>query len=428
MKDTKAIQSRTSTAKIHYKMDGNSWAMFLFLPVLSLYNAVKNIRAQYAVNSIWLFCGYFGLTFVIAAGSNADSSRIAAELGHMYDSKLTLDTLIGFFYNPITRQLDIVQSLILFIVSRFTDSAKILYAAFGMLFGYFYSRNIGYIVHQTNTKDNWFAGLLLVSFALVIPVWYINGFRYYMAAQVFTFGLLPFLFEGKTNRWFFVILSVLIHWSFFIAIGITGVYILLRNRIHLYYLLFAFTFFISILNLDIIRTLFESYAPAIIQESRSGYLNEAYQETVSSSKQGANWYVSGHFEALKWLIFVLVGYLYFYQKKRLTSQKGLFRLFNFSLLFFAFINLFSVAPSMGRFYVIPVMLFLGLFYLVTKNNTFTLPVLSKQLSTPILLLFIIVRIRIGFDYAGAMLIFGNPILAAFISNETPLIAFIKMIL
>lgn len=401
--------------------------MFLFLPVLSLYNAVKNIRAQYAINSIWLFCGYFGFTFVIATGSKADSVRIAAELGRMYDSELTLNTLIGFFYNPITGKLDIVQSLIQFIVSRFTDNYKILFTVFGLLFGYFYSRNIGYLVHQTNTKDSLFSGLLLMSFAMVNPIWNINGFRYYMAAQFFIFGLLPFLFEGKTNRWFFVVLSVLTHWSFFTAVGISGVYILLRNRINLYFILFVFSFFVSFLNLESTRTLFENYAPDILIESRSGYLDEGYYEKLKSREESANWYLSGHFEALKWLIFGLVVYLYFFQKKGLTNQKGLFRLFNFSLLFFALINLFSVAPSMGRFYVIPVMLFLGLFYLFTKNNKYWLPMGLKLLSIPILLLFIIVRIRIGADYFGAMLLFGNPILAVFISDEIPFIDFIKTV-
>lgn len=428
MSKKRSIQAVRPVATVQPRgsFDGNNIAMFLVLPALSLYNAIRHIRASYAMNAIWLFSGYFGLTFVLASGSSADSARIVQGLLDMHESRLSFEVLTSFFYSEKTGQLDIVQPLITFIISRFTDNPKILYMVFGLLFGYFYSRNIGYIIHKTMPKKSWYSAFLLISFALVVPVWFINGFRYYMAAQVFIFGVLPYLMEGSRKRLYYALFAGLIHWSFFIAIGLLFAYMVIKNRTLFYYVLFVTTFFISLLNIEIIRTLFESYAPAVVQETRAGYLGEAYGEVISEKNTSVNWYVNGHFEALKWLIFALASYLYLAKKSLLKSEKGNYNIFNFSLFFFGFINLFSVVPSVNRFYVIPVMLFLAVFYMISKDRRFTLPPMARQVAIFILLLFILVRIRIGFDFVGALLLFGNPLVALFVDNQTPLIEFVKM--
>jgi hypothetical protein len=49
----------------------------------------------------------------------------------------------------------------------------------------------------------------------------------------------------------------------------------------------------------------------------------------------------------------------------------------------------------------------------------------KKIGVPLLLIFIIVKLRFAFDYTGASLILGNPITAFFIENEIPLIDFVK---
>ncbi len=408
-------------------MDTNNIFVFLLLPAVSIYNAIRNIRTSYAINLIWLFCGYFGLTFVIDLESSFDSARIARELIRMHNTKLSFDILISYFYSAETGQLDIVQPLLTFIISRFTASPKILYAFFGLVFGFFYSRNLGYIIHKTNAGQGWFTALLLISFAIVVPVWYINGFRYYLAVHVFSFGALPYLFDGKKNRLLLIVFSVIIHWSFFIAAALMIAYILLGNRLTLYYLFFVITFFISLLNLEIINSIFQSYAPEALLITRSSYLSENYNIVVKESKQISSWFLDGHFEYLKWFIFFMVNLLFFKKRKLLKINLGIYNVFNFSLFFFGFINMLSVVPSVSRFFVIPTLLFLAVFYILSKDQRFQLPILLRNLSMPVLLLFIVVRIRMGLDFAGALLLFGNPLIALFIQSETSLLNFIKMI-
>jgi len=47
------------------------------------------------------------------------------------------------------------------------------------------------------------------------------------------------------------------------------------------------------------------------------------------------------------------------------------------------------------------------------------------ISSPALILYIIVKIRIGFDFLGLAAILANPFIAPFITNDIPLIELIK---
>ena len=179
--------------------------------------------------------------------------------------------------------------------------------------------------------------------------------------------------------------------------------------------------------MDIIRQWFESYAPAIIQESRSSYLNDAYKEGIEKSYQSVNWYVRGHGEALKWFVFVSFVYIYLRSIKKIKIHKQLYNLFNFSLLFYAVVNVLSVIPSVGRFYTVANMLALAFIFLNLQMLPDNYSPWLKKIGVPLLLIFIIVKLRYAFDYMGASLIFGNPVAALFIENEIPLIEFVKSI-
>jgi hypothetical protein len=184
----------------------------------------------------------------------------------------------------------------------------------------------------------------------------------------------------------------------------------------------------TILEFQEIRTLFETYAPAIIQESRSGYLNESYREGVNENLMATNWYVIGHLEAMKWFVFAAVSVLFFKGAAKLRQQPQLYNLFNFSLLFYSVFNVFSVVPSVVRFSTIGNILFLGVFFLSVHLLEDPFPRILKLAGIPVLLLFIIVRIRIGFDYTGILLFIGNPLIAAILESQSPIIDFVKLLL
>lgn len=409
----------------------NIWGWFiiyLIWPFGALLKSFSWVRTKEAKNLVWLFCVYFGFTFVIKEGSFADSSRIARELHEMSRSGIGLNELLGTFYTTGSKNIDVIQSLITFIVSRFTADARFLFAVFGLVFGYFYSRNIWLIMNKTNMRIGIFSGLVLLAFVFVDGIWNINGFRFNTAIQVFVYGSLSYFLEGNKRKLWITAAVILLHWSFAIAFAILLIYVFLRNRSWIYFALFIISFFVASLQMDIVRTWFESYAPVMVQESRSGYLNEHVIEARENMQSTANWYVRGHVEILKWFVFASIVYIYLWGIKKIKKHKQLYNLFNFSLLFYAIINILSSIPAVGRFYEVASMLSLAVIFLNLQMIPANYSPWLKRIGVPLLLIFILVKLRFAFDYMGASLVFGNPITAIFIENEVPLIDFIKSLL
>jgi hypothetical protein len=409
----------------------NIWGWFiiyLIWPFGALLKSFSWVRTKEAKNLFWLFCVYFGFTFVLKEGSFSDSARIARDLHEMSRSGISLNELLGTFYTTGSKNIDVIQSLITFIVSRFTDDARFLFAVFGLVFGYFYSRNIWLIMNKTNVHIGIFSGLVLLSFVFVDGIWNINGFRFNTAIQVFVYGSLSYFIEGNKRKLWITAAVVFLHWSFLIAFAILLIYIFIRNRSWIYFALFIISFFVASLQMDIVRNWFESYAPAMIQESRSGYLNEHVIEKRESMASTANWYVRGHVEIIKWFVFASIAYIYLKGINKIRKHKQLFNLFNFSLLFYAIVNILSSIPSVGRFYEVANMLSLAVIFLNLQMIPDNYSPWLKRIGIPFLLVFILVKLRFAFDYMGASLVFGNPISAFFIEHQTPLIEFVKSLL
>jgi hypothetical protein len=180
--------------------------------------------------------------------------------------------------------------------------------------------------------------------------------------------------------------------------------------------------------MDIIRQWFESYAPAIIIESRSGYLNQGYKENIEQVYANANWYLRGHEEVMKWFIFISFSFIHLKEHKIMKLDKQLFNLYNFSLLFYGIVNVFGGVPSMGRFYAVGYMLCLAFLFLYILKMKRSYGDLINSLVLPALAIFIIVRLRMALGFMGASLLFGNPLTASLIDYESPLIEFIKGLL
>lgn len=422
------LKARKKSILSEQRLDKKSLVLFLVWPLAAMWRAIRNYRAPYAMHIAWLFCVYFGFTFILAQGSSADSERISMRLVQMAGSEITLPNLFSFFYSPETGELDIVQSLLIFLVSRFSSDHRILYAIFGLFFGFFYTRNIWLIIAKTGKANNIFTGLVLLGYIIAVTIWDINGFRFNTAVHVFLYGLLPyFLLNNKKKLWASVF-AILIHWSFVLPFIVFLIYILLKNRPRVYYVFFVVSTFMTILEFQAIRTLFETYAPAIIQESRSGYLNESYREGVTENLMATNWYVRGHLEVIKWYVFAAASVLFFKGTAKLLKHPELYNLFNFSLLFYSVFNVFSVVPSVVRFITIGNILFLAVFFLSIQFLQNPFPRILKLAGIPALLLFIVVRIRIGFDYAGILLLIGNPVIAALLESQSPIIDIVKFLL
>jgi hypothetical protein len=402
----------------------NNFIFFLLSPFLGFIQAFKYHREAWAKNSIWLFVIFYGYTMY--RPEIMDATRYVLSLINLYEKPLTWDVFISNFYSDDSDSVDIYQPLVTFILSRFTKDGNILFAVFGTVYGYFFSRNIWMVLDFSRARkvDNKF-WLLIVAFICVLGFWHLNGVRMFTAAHVFFYGAFQYLVNNKRNGIAFVFSSMLIHFSFILPIGFFLLFVFVRISWRILYFLFISSFFISSLNISAVRTGLESVAPSFLLPRVESYTNDEYLESVTDLNESVNWYVKIHADSLMWAIAVLFTIIYFSKSSRFKDDKSFSNLFGFSLLISSVGNITSLLPSGGR-YVLLAQLF-GVALLVFYYVRFKVDLFARWLVllSPLLFFFIIVSLRISFDTISVMTILGNPILALFFDLPFPLINFFK---
>ncbi|MEZ4841525.1 MAG: hypothetical protein R2821_08455 [Flavobacteriaceae bacterium] len=173
-----------------------------------------------AKNIFWAFCAFYGFTFAIGKESvGTDILQYMAELQYLHEqSQLGIAGVIDYF--KVKGDVDIFRTILSFILSRFTDSQVILTLVYAVIFGFFYSRNVWYIFSLIENRLTILEKMIFLSIILLIPIWFINGFRMWTAFHIFMYGLLPFIFEKKKIGIFFMLLSfwyIFLYNSYFLS-------------------------------------------------------------------------------------------------------------------------------------------------------------------------------------------------------------------
>ncbi|MFD1316094.1 hypothetical protein [Namhaeicola litoreus] len=398
-------------------------AMFLVSPILTVYFAFKNKNEKWSKNILWFFAIFFGYTLILTS-EGIDGYVYWQDLVIMHQRNTNFNYLKDSIFNS-GESVDFIAPILTYIVSLFTNSAKVLFAVFGLIFGYFYSRLIWYLIKNESERLSFNKILLLTCFALTNPLWNINGFRFWTASIIFVYGVCFYLLNGqKKKKLFIIILTPLIHFSFSAAVLIFILYIFIGNRTFIYFALFFSTIYYSILNFEFLQNISYVYLPEAYNNRVIGYTNEAYGEQVDLRKLSINWYVSIHNIVIIWFTRISLLLLFLFRKSIIANNSKFENLFAFTLLFYSYANVMSNIPSGARFLTIAIML--TFFILIRYYQYFNIGMKKFiVLGTPILIMFIIVRLRMGFDFINITAIFGNPMIAFFYENTMPLIDLIK---
>lgn len=406
--------------------------LWLISPLLSLYFSLKDIRNPKILPAFVLFSFFFGLSFVVpenVAGS-ADAARYAEELRLLNNSSFGLTEISNYLYNPETKKIDIYQPLTTWLISLFTDSPRWLFAVFGLVFGWFWFRNIQLVIKYAPHKMDWALVTLFILFALTNPIWQINGVRMWTAAQIFAYGVFLLFLAKRKSGYYYCAASILVHFSFIIPFALLLAYHLIPNKnTKVFFLLYVGSFTVNELNIETIRQYFEML-PDVFQ-SRKGYLNEAYVERFMEGRASGGstgWHVLLSRKIQTYFFFLSTVLIYIELQFRQIKISRLFRgIFNLALFFSAFANIASNLPSGGRFYVIAntIMIVAFILFYSERVNNLSFYRTALKVAMPFLLFLIIFKIRVGFDYMGVVTILGNPIIAVFAPNEIPLIDFVK---
>lgn len=392
--------------------------VFLIWPLLSVISAFKQYNKTWAKNIIWAFCAFYGFAFAIGAESEgSDIVRYVARLEYLNGVEMGFSDAINHFLE--SGQLDVLNTVITILVSRFTGSQEVLTTIYGIIFGFFFSRNLWYVLERLENKLLPITILLLVCFFLIIPIWELNGFRFWTASHIFIYGLLPFLFEGKKKGILISAASILVHFAFIVPVGILCVYLVAGNRLVLYFCFFVATFFISEIDIEAFNNLLETYAPEILQDRTASYRSESQVENYrEGAPESLRWYAVWYGRALKWSIMGFLVVLFLKGRTFFKENIRWLTLFSFTLLFYAVANLLSSLPSGGRFHAIAEMIALALIILYIQNREQEVVMERFVLAaTPALLLYVIVAFRTGLYSMSATVVFGNPIIALFFTGE-----------
>jgi len=396
------------------------WIFFFINPFVSMVFTFLDFTSTNAKNIFWAFCTFYGLTFAIGTeSSSSDITRYVLELQLLFrQDQYTITDILQYF--AASGEVDILRTFLSYIISRFTDSQAVLTTVYGFIFGFFFSRNIWYIFSFIGRKLTIIEKLLIFSLILVVPIWFLGGFRMWTAFHVFMYGLLPYILENKKKSLPFVYLSFLVHFSFLVPIFILLTYFVLGNQLKLYFFVFIISIFMTDVNVNIVNQYVEQYVPTMLDERTSGYRNEDKVALVKENLENStkNWYAVWYRKIMSLALILLLFYFFLFANPLIKFIPEWKKLFSLTLMYYSFANIFINMPSGVRF--LSFSFFLTLTMLILYINQFKNDSKIKDLImvlSPAFILFIVVSIRMGFYNTSISTIMGNPLLAIFTAGE-----------
>ena len=406
----------------------------LIYPLWALFLSFRHFRMSQAKNLFWLFCGFLGIIHIFSPEimmDEYDGYRIAQQFVTFNQSTISWDTFFASFYREDGMFVDIYLPLTSYLLSLVTDNPRWLFFVFALVFGFFYSRNIWFMLDKFPERTGFPLVLLTLCFILICPIWIIDGGRMGTAIQVFVYGALPCLYNADKSKLIWCFAALLVHFSMIIPLSVLLLYYFIPKSINPLLCFYVISLFISELDLTFVRNFLYDYAPPFLLRRVDIYTNETYAQNIMEAKSSLNFYVEGSKMIVRWVITFLFLGVCLWGKESVKARKELKELLCFSLFVYSISNVLSLIPSAGRFIVLSQMFSLAsliLFYAFIKQSKYeqkNLEVVFRLM--PLLLLFpIIYSIRVGCDYYGVSL-FSNPVAVLFVDDNQPLIQYIKSI-
>ncbi len=391
-----------------------AYLSFLISPIFSLGFAFQNYKQVWAKNIVWAFIAFYAYHFV----PPNESSDIWGYIGRFEEyggENYKITDFILSLYSQGSSTLDVVEPLVSYLLSQISNNYKVLLLAYGIIFGYFYSRNIWFFLDQFKGRIKIQTIFILLLFFVTIGIWNLNGFRFWCAAHIFIFGAYNFLILKKNKGVYFLLLAVLTHIGLLLPVAMVLFFRFIKKiPIQTLFIGFLFTFFFAELNLESVRNLVTNYSPGFLQGKLTAYTSEAYVEVVNQRAMRNTIFnvVSKYIRTLMVLFFIVVLYL---NRERLKSI-NLYYLFGFTLFLGIISNFMSQMPSGVRYLNISDFLLYGTFLCFVQNNTrYTFDKLLFIL-LPLVLFYVIYNFRIIGMYTFSIHHFiNNPIVSLFIN-------------
>ncbi len=408
--------------------------IFLISPLISLALAFRNYNTNWARNIVWLFVVFYALSFSIPSEtSDANDYKLMVESWYRQDIRFS-DFISNFYkvkpnYHFRLPFDDIFNPGLAYLVSRFTDNFRVFYFFVGLVFGFFYSRNIWFLIDFLKIKIKPIHILILIAFALVIPFWNLNSVRMWTAAHVFFYGAATYIIKGKQKQGLvFVLIPFFIHFSFVLPILVFATYLVTGPRLKVFFYAFLITLFINEIDFGAVRNLLTSFLPDFLHANVETYTPDEriLAERAAFGVKKKSWHAVYYTSVLKWTVYILVIYTYAFCKDIIRLNPKIYSIYSFALLFLSFANFSSLMPSGGRFLLIAYLFVFVSFFIATNYSEFYARMKNLiYLVSPGLLFYGLVSLRIGFDSLNVNILGNFFTFLYFGSVELPLIELIK---
>ncbi len=387
---------------------------FLLMPVIPLWYAIINFKVKQYHFFILAFVFLAGYNFNPGSGSDGE---VYANLFKDFSNFSFLNFLdqISGIYSKNSELLDLYSTLLLFIVSRFTDDPAIFFAITGIIYYYFFLKLIYLVRSIVPVQTSKYYLPFLIGCVFIFDLFLgINGIRFALAFVIFSYGALLYLINNKANALIIAGTSILVHFSLFYSFLFLLLFVIFKNigRSWLVYLIvllgFVFAEFFAVGISQNINITGEAYEKRI-----EAYTNDEYIESRESGFQERNWYLVLDRYATYYYVFIC------FLLTKLSFVKFRFdwlanRLFVFSALMLIH-NFFSsqlVDATSDRYYLMAIFFILVyLLYLYHLNNERRIFKIIIFTFLPILTLHVLVILRNDFLVVNPLLLIENAITA-----------------
>lgn len=413
----------------------------LFFPFGGLIYTLSHWRESWAKNTFWLACIYLGAVLIYwpegtILGAGSDGGRIVMRLMDWYHSSITLNDIFnGYLVDQ--DKMDLFQPLLTYFISRFTDNGHFFFAIYAFAFGFFYSRNIWYILEKFPNKKLGNLFILVTLYFLICPITQINGGRMWLAMHVCVYAMMPYILERDRSKIWWVLVTPLIHFSYLYVALFAVIWSLLPYRLKsqsslfLYtgMLLFVSSLLINTVNLNSVSSILAEYSPESFEQRIETYVNQDVAIDTAERRALNNWYVAASGNLKHWSFNLLLLLMLPCLRRNSEKNSKLMHLFVFALFLSSFSNIMALIPSGGRFQVLSQMFKVPLILLlvmnIPNNDVFRKYV---KVATIFLLIPLVVDFRKLFDFYSITAILGNYITVFFWENNVPLIDYVKQLL
>ena len=317
-----------------------------------------------------------------------------------------------------------------FILSRISDSASLFFGFHAFTFALVYVSTLKLVLKNVNVHKTILTTFFFLLIVFVAPISKIQYVRYYFAGWLFIYGALKILKTKNYKNYVFIILSILVHFSFLVPAILFIGYFFLRKRIYVWMIIAVFAFtsnsFLSQFTSSISTFTQTNFGESQLQGKTAAYTeNEEYIKQRTQRFEKRTWYANPA-KYLRWAYnVILLTLISLILLKKIKIKKSLLNLFTFSLFLFSIGQLGNAFASLGErleqiFFIVFSVFCLHYFY----NNKNKLLNNIAYTCTPLYSIFLVMSIREIFSVGDLFIFIGNP-LFAFLADRISILSLIS---